>query len=76
MADEDIWRKRFLVFMLARLFGVVMLLLGGAIAFTDMVRPGGWPAVGAIIGIMGLIDAVFSPRLLKKVWAEQDRQKP
>ena len=28
--------------------------------------PGGWPQVGAIVAIMGVIDAVFAPRLLKK----------
>jgi hypothetical protein len=30
--------------------------------------------VGAILVIAGTIDAVFAPRLLKKMWAEQDRQ--
>ena len=29
------------------------------------VRPGGWPQVGAIVAIMGVIDAMFAPRLLK-----------
>ena len=74
MADEEVWKKRFLVFMLARLFGLGMVLLGGAIVFTDLMRPGGWPLLGGILVIMGVIDAVFSPRLLKKVWEEQDRQ--
>ncbi|HET7707964.1 MAG TPA: hypothetical protein VFK50_00350 [Sphingomicrobium sp.] len=76
MADEDVWKKRFMVFTLARLFGLAMVLLGGTILFTDLVREGGWPLLGGLFIVMGVIDAVFSPRLLKKVWEEQDRQQP
>jgi hypothetical protein len=39
-------------------------------------RPDGWPQVGAIVAIMGVIDALFAPRLLKKAWDEQDRRNP
>lgn len=74
MADDEVWKKRFLVFTLARLFGLAMVLLGGAITFTDLLRAGGWPLLGGLLIIMGVLDAVFSPRLLKKVWEEQDRQ--
>ena len=34
--------------------------------YTDLLRPGGWPQVGAIVAIMGVIDAMFAPRLLKR----------
>jgi hypothetical protein len=44
-----------------------------AIAFSDLVREGGFPALGAIIAVLGAIDAVFAPRLLKKLWEQQDR---
>ena len=33
-----------------------------------------WPRLGAIVAIMGVIDALFAPRLLKKHWDDQDRQ--
>jgi hypothetical protein len=66
--DEALWRRRFLIFMLVRLFGLAVFFLGVAIAFSDLVREGGWPAVGGIIAIMGALDAVFAPRMLKKVW--------
>jgi len=69
---DEIWRKRFQLFMLARLFGVATFLLGIAIAYTNLVRPGGWPLVGGLISIMGAIDAVFAPRLLRKMWQQQD----
>ena len=74
MADEQVWKRRFQIFALARLFGVAMMGLGIAIAYTDLLREGGWPVVGLIVALMGLIDAVFAPRLLKKAWDEQDRQ--
>jgi hypothetical protein len=74
MADEEVWKKRFMIFTLARLFGLGMILLGVAIAYSDLVREGGWPLLGFFISVMGAIDAIFSPRLLKKVWEEQDRQ--
>ena len=75
MADEDLWRKRFQLFMLVRLFGLITFLAGIFIAFTDLVRPGGWPLVGGVLAIVGAVDAVFSPRLLKKLWADQDARK-
>jgi hypothetical protein len=74
MADEAIWRRRFLIFMLARLFGLLTFLAGIAIAYSDLVREGGWPALGAIIAIIGVIDAVFAPKLLKKHWDQEDRR--
>ena len=73
MADEALWRRRFAIFMLARLFGLATFLAGIAIAYSDLVREGGWPALGAIIAIMGAIDAVFAPKLLKKHWEQEDR---
>ena len=73
--DEALWKRRFAVFMAARLFGLAMFLAGIAIAFSDLVREGGWPLVGGLLAIMGALDAVFSPKLLKKYWAEEDRRR-
>ena len=73
MADDSLWKRRFHAFMAVRLAGLAIFFLGVAIAFTDLVRPGGWPLVGVIIAIMGMIDAVFAPRMLKRLWEEQDR---
>ena len=76
MADEATWKRRFLVFMGVRLFGLAVFLLGMMIAYSDLVREGGWPLLGGIIAVMGGIDAIFAPKLLRKHWAEQDRQVP
>jgi len=75
MADEALWKRRFLLFALVRLAGVATFLLGLWIGFGDLVREGGWPAVGAIIAVMGAIDAIFAPRMLKMVWDQQDSRK-
>ena len=71
MDDEAVWRKRFRAFALVRLFGLALFLLGVAIAFSDLVRPGGWPLVGGVLAIAGVIDAVISPRLLKRMWEKK-----
>ena len=74
MADEELWRRRFQMFVLIRLIGMATFALGVAIAYTDLLRPGGWPLLGLIVAIVGAVDAVFAPRLLKKVWEQQDRE--
>ena len=68
MEDDTLWKKRFHMFALLRLAGVALFLLGIAIAYSDLIRPGGWPVVGAIIGIIGALDAIIAPRLLKRSW--------
>lgn len=71
-SGDDVWRRRFQIFMMVRLFGLGMFLLGIAIAYSDLVRPDGWPLVGGLVAIAGVADAVFAPRLLKKLWQQQD----
>ena len=71
MDDEALWKRRFLIFTMVRLAGLALFFLGIAIAFGDMLREGGWPGLGIPVAIAGLIDAVFSPRILKKLWERQ-----
>ena len=73
MDDEALWRRRLLLYSLVRLAGLAVFFIGIAIIYTDLLRDGGWPQLGAIVAIMGVIDALFAPRLLKKAWDEQDR---
>jgi len=75
MTDEDISKKRFQTFALVRLFGVGTFLFGVFTAFTDVVREGGWPLLGGVLAIVGVVDAVFAPRLLKKAWQAEDAKK-
>ena len=68
MNDDELWRKRFQLFLAIRLFGLATFLIGVAIAFTDLVQPGGSKLLGGILAIVGVIDAVFAPRILKRGW--------
>ena len=75
MSDDDaLWRRRLLIYSAVRLVGLAIFFLGIAIIYTDLVREGGWPQLGAIVAIMGAIDALFAPRLLKKVWDQKSEQ--
>ena len=76
MADDALWHRRFLIYSAARLGGLAIFFLGIAIGYSNLVREGGWPRLGAVVAILGVIDALFAPRLLKKAWDEQDRQEP
>jgi hypothetical protein len=72
--DDRTAHNRLLIYSLVRFGGLAIVLLGIAIIYTNLVREGGWPQVGAVVAIMGVIDAMFAPRLLKKAWDEQDRR--
>jgi len=73
--DEDRKaRNRLLAYTAVRAGGLAIFFLGIVIIYTGLLRPGGWPQIGAVVAIMGVIDALFAPRLLKKAWDEQDRQ--
>ncbi|MCL6698434.1 hypothetical protein LZ496_06510 [Sphingomonas sp. NSE70-1] len=73
MRDEELWRKRFQIFAAIRLVGVATFLLGLAIAFSDLVRLGGWPLLGGILAIIGVVDALVAPRILKRGWERLDQ---
>ncbi|HEY8591790.1 MAG TPA: hypothetical protein VIL42_02865 [Sphingomicrobium sp.] len=76
MAEDDaLWRKRLLLYSLVRAGGLAVFMLGIAIIYTDLVREGGWPQVGAIVAILGVIDALFAPRLLKRAWDQEDARR-
>jgi membrane protein implicated in regulation of membrane protease activity len=73
--DDDLWRKRLLAYSAVRFGGLAIFFVGLAIIYTDLLRQGGWPQVGAIVAILGVLDAVLAPRMLKKLWDQQDREK-
>ena len=74
MSDDLRWQKRLLAYSAVRAMGLAVFLLGLAIIYTGLLRQGGWPQVGAVVCIMGVIDALFAPILLKRAWDEKDRQ--
>jgi membrane protein implicated in regulation of membrane protease activity len=72
--DDAVWRRRLLIYTLIRAGGLAIFFLGIAIFYTDLVRPGGWPQLGAIVAILGVIDALIEPRILKRAWDKQDER--
>jgi membrane protein implicated in regulation of membrane protease activity len=57
-----------------RIAGLAIFFLGIAIIYTNLVRPGGWPQLGAVVAILGVVDSLFAPRLLKRSWDRQDNE--
>ena len=64
--NEQEAKTRFLIFAGLRLFGLALFFAGIAIAYTDWLRPGGWKLLGGILAVVGAIEAVISPRLVKR----------
>src|SRR6266498_3177655 len=75
MDDDTRARNRLLAYTAVRLGGLAIFFLGVAIIYTNLLRAGGWPQVGAIVAMMGAIDAVLAPHLLKKAWDRQDQDR-
>jgi hypothetical protein len=73
MSEEEVWKKRFQLFAAVRLVGVAIVLLGIAVAFSDLVRPGGWRQLGGILIVVGAIDAIVIPRILHRGWKRLER---
>jgi hypothetical protein len=70
--NDALWRSRFFALTAARLLGLATFIGGVFIAMTDVLRPGGWPLLGGILAIVGAIDSLLAPRVLKKFWEQQD----
>lgn len=68
MIDDELYKKRFLLFTMARLSGVAMIIFGVAVAFSDLVRDGGFRQLGGLLIALGTIELVIVPILLKRSW--------
>ena len=73
MTDEEA-KRQFIIFAILRVGGLLLFLLGIAIAFTDLLKPGGWRLLGGILVIVGAVEAVISPRLVKRTMARADNK--
>ncbi len=68
MTDEATDKQRFLIFTAVRLAGLGLMGVGAAIAFTDLVRVGGFRELGALLIAVGAIESVVVSHLLKRAW--------
>lgn len=73
MSDDELWKRRFRTFLAIRLVGLATFIAGIAIAFSDLLQPGGNKLIGGLLAVMGALDAVIAPRVMKRGWERQDR---
>ena len=74
MDDGGKARNRLIAYTVVRLGGFAIFIFGVAIIYTDVMRPGGWPQFGAIVAILGVLDSLVAPWILRRAWARQDRE--
>ena len=70
--NEDQARARFFMLSAARFAGVGVVMLGMAIWLGDLLRPGGWPAVGIPLFLAGVAETLFLPKFLARRWRSPD----
>lgn len=68
-------KQVFIVFAATRLIGLAMFFLGVAIAFSDLVQPGGSPMIGGMLAIFGVLDAVLVPQIIRRAMGKQMEKK-
>lgn len=73
--DQDrVARSRFLALTLARLGGVVVVMLGIAIWQSDLVVDGGSAALGVPVFLLGLAETMFLPKFMASKWRTPDER--
>ena len=70
MTDEAMWKRRFFTLMLARLTGTLLALFGLLVAYGDLFRLGGFPALGIPLVIAGVVELAVVPLLLRRRWRQ------
>lgn len=65
---ERLARGRFLMLTLLRFGGVALVMLGMAVWLGDLMRPGGWPAIGIPLFVGGAGVTLFLPRVFARRW--------
>lgn len=71
MTEDEIWKRRFLLFMLVRLSALALVLAGIAVAMTDWVAKGGSPYLGGVIALLGVAELLVVPKLLRRSWESE-----
>lgn len=74
--DDEEWKRRLALYSAARLPGLAVFMLGIAIAYSNLLRPGGWPQVGAVLAIVGGVGSILLPRAVRRRWTRMDSGKP
>jgi protein-S-isoprenylcysteine O-methyltransferase Ste14 len=70
--DDNLWRGRFVTVNLVRIGGTAVVLLGLAIWYSNLVRPGGAPLLGFPLALIGLVASFWGPIALSRHWKRKD----
>jgi hypothetical protein len=68
MTPEEIAQKRFATLAIMRASGVVVMLIGLWFWHGNIIRAGGAPMIGAPVFLVGVLDAILIPALLRRQW--------
>jgi hypothetical protein len=66
--DETLWRNRFIAINLVRIGGTVVVLIGLAIWYSDLLVEGGTIVVGLPLALAGLVVSFWGPKWLAARW--------
>lgn len=66
--DETLWRNRFIAINLVRIGGTVVVLVGLAIWYGDLLVEGGSMAIGLPMALGGLVVSFWAPKWLAARW--------
>jgi hypothetical protein len=73
--DEKTAKLRLLTLTGIRLCCLLFVLLGLMVIYTDWIRRGGWPQLGAGLCIIGAFAFLLIPRATKRMWDREDQQR-
>jgi len=65
---EQLARVRYGIITILRASGAVLMLIGLWIWLGDILREGGWPAVGLPLFIAGFFESLVVPQILARQW--------
>ena len=66
--QERLERTRFAVLSAARASGAVLMLIGLWIWHGNIVREGGFPALGGPLFLLGFVESLILPQILARKW--------
>lgn len=66
--EETLWRNRFIALNLVRIGGTVVVLIGLAVWYSDLVVQGGSMAIGLPMALIGLAISFGGPKYLARKW--------
>ncbi len=72
--DTAGWRQRYMLMMTLRVGGLLIALLGLLLMRGGIILDEEMPVLGAVLVILGLLDAFVSPKILKRWFDKADRR--